>query len=1386
MNSLTERQKQDDEHRTWVKQRFDVLEQEVREAVSAASASAAAASAASRSAGALASAAGNAGSAPATSTLLKSPSFEFVRTGSQTARSNRFESGGGFGGLPAPGAGSGLARLPESPAEGGSLAGGSQAGDDEAVRAAPGRAEGARRGGGAAGGSGGGGGGVGLAGAGTAVNGKPLPSSSTTSTSPTRRFRLPLLSSSDAEDDDDSIDGGTPSRAALAARARLQRARSKRTQALQAGADPAAANAAGGGPGAGADITVGSRIGQPRSSSSPFAASRQQDAVVASGYDDDEPLWEAGAGEGSRRGRRGQAGRLRQRELSTSMSGHENGLQDGDGAPSLSLPDSATDVGGPSDGGYGRGRGRSLRQSQAGPEDMLGTSHGSLRHWHSHGTHSLASSLFPTLGTASVAPSSAHEGQHLHHSLSQHSHGSHQHSLHGHHGLHHSNSHGHGHGHHGHTHSHGHGHAHPFFGQPHHSSRTASGQGNVATLFPSMGGTRQTSGGDEAFGLPPLSPGGAPPSLPQVPMSPRSGGGGGVSERGRDGMEAAPSLARESMRSRETNATERPAEVEEASLKHFKGIPPRLVEIYRQRALTSHWSLANEVGLLSRAASRRGSMDMVRPAGLIRQAAQAAAAAAAAAAASGNGTENGGVAELPGGGRGLSRIALLHASGAGSGKATSGGGGGGGKEGGGGKDANGHAYEDLADFEVIEPGVDYPRMIGDDADDYDRPMSLKERLTLYSVGLIRPEGRTKWDLFILALLVWVLFASPVIICFGLTGDIWHGDWLGIIELTVDLAFLFDIYLNFRTAYYDSKGHLVTERWRIARHYLRTWFVLDVICVIPYDLITAGTMGFLSMLKLLRVMRVGKVIRMIKMYRLLRVIRLPRIIERMEMFIDRGVLQVLAFILSVCLMAHLSACVFYYMAYLDGLGPNTWVAAYGVEGADLATRYLTSLYWAFTTTATVGYGDITPKTDKEKIIAIFVMCMGVSVVGYVTSSISNIMAIKNAQQTNIAAKKQLVMDVLKGRSIPGELSRRVYNYFDYVSSKMIRKDESELLQELPFKLRSRMLQAIFADTLSRIPAISRLPPHVLIELVAQLKPRYFVEGDIVAMQGDYVDALYFVSEGLLEVRTYMFPADVEPWRIFEAVHKDELRHMPYTAEGRLKPRCYFGQAGVLHSGVWPGTVIARNCCELYGLEPEGLEHMVAIQPELQEMLGIPKAPLPACAAHATFLSGPGANPLLPPTDRAVLLADFPIMDAAPRRGLMQNMFRSMGHMITGGLARASASHYPHMPVSAWGAGGGGGGAHAAAGGGGGVGSLARSSGSIVGVWGSVPHGASGGGGGEGGAPGASGAGGLDGESTFSRFRHFTKPSRLSVQLPEHSRLLNGGERSDSFGGGSNRV
>ena len=48
------------------------------------------------------------------------------------------------------------------------------------------------------------------------------------------------------------------------------------------------------------------------------------------------------------------------------------------------------------------------------------------------------------------------------------------------------------------------------------------------------------------------------------------------------------------------------------------------------------------------------------------------------------------------------------------------------------------------------------------------------------------------------LLLWVLFGTPVVICFGLNSQFWNGHPLGYVELVVDFAFMIDMYLSFRT------------------------------------------------------------------------------------------------------------------------------------------------------------------------------------------------------------------------------------------------------------------------------------------------------------------------------------------------------------------------------------------------------------------------------------------------------------------------------------------------------------------------------------------------------------------------------------------------------------
>ena len=55
--------------------------------------------------------------------------------------------------------------------------------------------------------------------------------------------------------------------------------------------------------------------------------------------------------------------------------------------------------------------------------------------------------------------------------------------------------------------------------------------------------------------------------------------------------------------------------------------------------------------------------------------------------------------------------------------------------------------------------------------------------------------------------------------------------------------------------------------------------------------------------------------------------------------------------------------------------DPWTKTNNLEDANLSTQYISSLYWAFVTLLTVGYGDMVPITNVEKGFAIVVIVLG---------------------------------------------------------------------------------------------------------------------------------------------------------------------------------------------------------------------------------------------------------------------------------------------------------------------------------------------------------------------------------------------------------------------------
>ena len=96
----------------------------------------------------------------------------------------------------------------------------------------------------------------------------------------------------------------------------------------------------------------------------------------------------------------------------------------------------------------------------------------------------------------------------------------------------------------------------------------------------------------------------------------------------------------------------------------------------------------------------------------------------------------------------------------------------------------------------------------------------------------------------------------------------------------------------------------------------------------------------------------------------------------------------------------------------------------------STLYTASLYWAITTMATVGYGDILPRTKQEIGFSIFVMFVGASIFGYILGTVS--ITISNADPYERETKRRLVAlkDYMESSDSPDYLKRLMRKQFKF--------------------------------------------------------------------------------------------------------------------------------------------------------------------------------------------------------------------------------------------------------------------------------------------------------------------------------------------------------------------
>ena len=102
----------------------------------------------------------------------------------------------------------------------------------------------------------------------------------------------------------------------------------------------------------------------------------------------------------------------------------------------------------------------------------------------------------------------------------------------------------------------------------------------------------------------------------------------------------------------------------------------------------------------------------------------------------------------------------------------------------------------------------------------------------YMIRFLNPK-KFYWDMFVIFLAVWNCITIPIDIAFS--SDIFTSAGFILLDICIDLLFLLDIVVNFRTTFYDKDGDEIFDAKIIAKNYaLGGRFTIDALATIPFD------------------------------------------------------------------------------------------------------------------------------------------------------------------------------------------------------------------------------------------------------------------------------------------------------------------------------------------------------------------------------------------------------------------------------------------------------------------------------------------------------------------------------------------------------------------------
>ncbi|KAI3914842.1 hypothetical protein MKX01_018011 [Papaver californicum] len=395
---------------------------------------------------------------------------------------------------------------------------------------------------------------------------------------------------------------------------------------------------------------------------------------------------------------------------------------------------------------------------------------------------------------------------------------------------------------------------------------------------------------------------------------------------------------------------------------------------------------------------------------------------------------------------------------------------------------------------------------------------------------------------------------------------------------VDSFYVIHIFLQFRTAYIApssrvfGRGELVVDSKQIAKRYLRWYFIVDFLAVLPLP--QAVVWSYLCHRKGSTVLTTKQALLFIVLLqyipRFLRILPLTTELKRTAgVFAETAFAGAAYYLLWYLLASHIVGAFWYLLAverndtcwlkacasvkecnstYLycshhtegfdtwlnmsgpilkkecsandDNLSFNFGIYSQAVTSDIIASRkflskYCYSLWWGLQNLSTLGQGLQTSTYSGEVVFSIALAIFGLILMALLIGNMQTYLQSLTIRLEEMRIKRRDSEQWMHHRLLPPELRERVRRYDQYKWLETRGVDEENLVQNLPKDLRRDIKRHLCLALVRRVPLFENLDERLLDAICERLKPSLYTEKTYIVREGDPVDEMLFIIRGRLE-------------------------------------------------------------------------------------------------------------------------------------------------------------------------------------------------------------------------------------------------------------------------------